>query len=151
MLQFLGGIPLYYALANSDHSSEKNPYACPLFNKLQVSDEHVKSIMDKISTTRTPKTVMEIAFDLYGLSEIYWPVPSSMRILSIQIKTMMERCAKEFPSEINEKYSSLSDTFSKIKDSSSSKEYSRRLLQGMSYHLKNDSYLGTHILTFLDS
>ena len=151
MLQFLGGIPLYYALANSDHSSEKNPYACPLFNKLQVSDEHVKSIMDKISTTRTPKTVMEIAFDLYGLSEIYWPVPSSMRILSIQIKTMMERCAKEFPSEINEKYSSLSDTFSKIKDSSSSKEYIRRLLQGMSYHLKNDSYLGTHILTFLDS
>ncbi len=151
MLQFLGGIPLYYALANSDCSSETNPYVCPLFNRLQVSDELVKSIMDKISTTRTPKTVMEIAFDLYGLSEIYWPVPSSMRILSIQIKAMMERCAKEYPSEINEKYSSLNDTFRKIKVPSSSKEYIRRLLQGMSFHLKNDSYLGTHIHTFLDS
>lgn len=151
MLQFLGGIPLYYALANSDCSSEKNPYVCPLFNRLQVSDEHVKSIMDKISTTRTPKTVMEIAFDLYGLSEIYWPFPSSMRILSIQLKAMMERCAKEYPSEINEKYSSLNDTFRKIKDPSSSKEYIKKLLQGMSFHLKNDSSLGTHILTFLNS
>lgn len=151
MLQFFGGIPLYYALANLDRLSEKNPYVCPLFTRLQVSDELVKSVMDKMSTTRTPKTVMEIAFDLYRLGETYWPVPSSMRILSIQIKTMMERCAKEYPSEINEKYSSLSDTFRKIKDSSSSKEYIKKLLQGMSFHLKNDSYLGTHIFTFLNS
>lgn len=151
MLQFWGGIPLYYALANLDRSSDKNPYMCPLFTRLQVSDVLVKSVMDKISTTRTPKTVMEIAFDLYGLCETYWSVPSSMRILSMQIKTMMERCAKEYPSEINEKYSSLSDTFRKIKDSSSSKEYIIRLLQGMSFHLKNDSYLGDHILTFVNS
>lgn len=151
MLQFLGGIPLYYALANSDRSSDKNPYMSPLFTRLQVSDVLVKSVMDKISTTRTPKTVMEIAFELYGLCDTYWSVPSSMRILSMQIKSMMERCAKEYPSEINEKYSSLSDTFRKIKDSSSSKEYIRRLLQGMSFHLKNDSYLGAHILTFVNS
>ena len=151
MLQFLGGIPLYYALVNLDCSSEKEPYVCPLFTRLQVSDGLVKSVMDKISTTRTPKTVMEIAFDLYGLGETYWSVPSSMRILSLQIKTMMEQCAKEYPAEITEKYSSLSNTFRKIKDPSSSKEYIRRLLQGMSFHLKNDSYLGTHILTFLNS
>lgn len=151
ILQFFGGIPLYYALANSDCSSEKNPYVCPLFTRLQVSDELVNTVLGKVSATRTPKTVMEIAFDLYELGETYWSIPSSMRILSIQIKTMMERCAKEYPSEINEKYSSLSDTFRKIKDSSSSKEYIRRLLQGMSFHLKNDSYLGAHILTFLNS